>query len=544
MRRRTLIAVFSGLVTAVGAGSASATSVLIVNGRGWGHGVGMSQWGAEGYAQHGWGWRRILEHYYPGTQLAATPQSRVRVLLAAAQRRADIACAGALAVSDASGRSYRLPTGSYRIGPRLELPVGHKRVRLRTAHRHEVSSHMLVVPRSLRSPVVFDCPTAPLTWNGRAYHGRLVVRRTGRRVSVVNSVALDDYVRGVVGGEMPQRWRIDALAAQAVAARSYALATLKPSRRFDLFSDTRSQVYGGIGYETARTNEAVARTAGRVLTWNGHVASTFFFSTSGGRTADVAEVWPKIGDVPYLRSVADPYDVRSPRHAWGPVVVGATRVAAIFGAALDSVHVERTSSGHAATVVLGRRRIDADEFRKQLGLASTVFTLGELSLDRMRAQVTWGGAVQLVARAYDVGGARLQRRVGAGSWKTLKFVRGQARVKVEPQAHTLYRLSAAGVTGPVVGVTVAPQLRATPVAAQVLSGTVRPLSHGTITVARRVASGWRVVAHPKLDAHGVFHAPLLLRPGAYRVSVAGDGRFAAATAEVQVTTRLLASLHG
>jgi hypothetical protein len=78
----------------------------------------------------------------------------------------------------------------------------------------------------------------------------------------------------------------------------------------------------------------------------------------------------------------------------------------------------------------------------------------------------------------------------------------------------------------------------------VLSGTVRPLSHGTITVARRVASGWRVVGHPKLDAHGVFHAPLLLRPGAYRVSVAGDGRFAAATAEVQVTTRLLASLHG
>jgi stage II sporulation protein D len=543
MRRWAVIAVVSGLVATVGAGSASATSVLVVNGRGWGHGVGMSQWGAEGYAQHGWGWRRILAHYYPGTQLAATPQSRVRVLLAASQHEVDVACAGGLEVSDASGRGYRLPAGSYRIGPRLKLPVGHRHLRVRNAHRHDVSAYVLVVRRSLRSPVVFDCPTAPLTWNGRAYHGRLVVRRTGRRVSVVNSVALDDYVRGVVGGEMPQRWAIAALAAQAVAARSYALATLKPSRHFDLFSDTRSQVYGGIGYETARTDEAVTRTAGRVLTWNGHIASTFFFSTSGGRTADVREVWPKVGDAPYLRSVADPYDVRSPHHTWGPVVVQATRVAAKLGAALDSVHVERTSSGRAASVVLGKRRIDADVFREQLGLASTVFTLGELSLDRMRPQVTWGGTVQLSARAHDVGTARLQRRVGAGAWKTLKIVRGEVRVNVEPQARTLYRLSSAGVTGPMVGVTVAPQLHATPVAAQVLSGTVRPLSHGTITVARRVAAGWRVVARPQLDAHGAFRAPLLLRPGAYRVSIAGDARFAAASTDVQVTSRLLASLH-
>jgi hypothetical protein len=117
-------------------------------------------------------------------------------------------------------------------------------------------------------------------------------------------------------------------------------------------------------------------------------------------------------------------------------------------------------------------------------------------------------------------------------------------VKVEPQARTLYRLSSAAVTGPVVGVAVAPQLHASPAAAHVLSGTVRPLSHGTITVARRVAAGWRVVAHPQLDPHGVFHASLLMRPGAYRVSIDGDSRFAAATADVHVTTRLLASLHG
>ena len=115
---------------------------------------------------------------------------------------------------------------------------------------------------------------------------------------------------------------------------------------------------------------------------------------------------------------------------------------------------------------------------------------------------------------------------------------------MEPQGATLYRLSAGGVVGPVVGVAVAPQLHATPVASTVLSGTVQPLSHGALTVERRIGTGWRVVAHPQLDSHGVFHAPLRLKPGAYRVTVAGDGRYAATATQVHVTTRLLASLHG
>jgi stage II sporulation protein D len=533
-------------VLAAGAGtaSASATSVLVVKGRGWGHGVGMSQWGAEGYAQHGWRWQRILAHYYPGTQLAGAPVTRVRVLLGAGQPSAAVGCSGVLHVSDASGRGHLLRPGVYRVGPGLKLPVGHRRVREQIAHGHHVSIHVVTVRRPLRSPLVFDCPSAPLTFNGRAYHGLLVVRRTGRKLSVVDSVALDDYVRGVVGGEMPDHWRIAALAAQAVAARSYAVATLKPGKRFDLFSDTRSQVYGGIAYETPRTNEAVARTAGRVLTWNGHTATTFFFSTSGGRTADVREVWPSAADAPYLRSVSDPYDAVSPHHTWGPVVIRDRRVAAALHAAIGSVRVERSTSGHASAVVLDGRRIDADTFRQKLGLASTVFTLGSMSLAPTQPQVTSGGKLKLVAHTFDVGRAVLQRRAGAGRWKTLRTVRGDARVEVEPQGATLYRLSAGGVSGPVVGVSVAPQLHATPIASTVLSGTVQPRSSGAITVERRVGSGWQVVAHPQLDPHGVFHAPLRLKPGAYRVSVAGDARYAAAATQVHVTTRLLASLHG
>jgi stage II sporulation protein D len=544
VRARGVIATLCVLAAGAGAASASATSVLVVNGRGWGHGVGMSQWGAEGYAQHGWRWQRILGHYYPGTQLAAAPVTRVRVLLGAGQPSAAVGCPGVLHVSDASGRGHLLHAGVYRVGPGLKLPVGHRRVREQKAHRHQVTAHVVTVRRALRSPLVFDCPSAPLTWNGRAYHGLLVVRRTGHKLSVVDSVALDDYVRGVVGGEMPDRWRIAALAAQAVAARSYAVATLKPGKHFDLFSDTRSQVYGGVGYETPRTNEAVARTAGRVLTWNGHTATTFFFSTSGGRTADVREVWPSAADAPYLRSVSDPYDVRSPHHTWGPVVVRDKRVSSTLHAAIQGVRVERSTSGHASAVLLGGRRIDADTFRAKLGLASTVFTLGSMSLAATQPEVTWGAKLKLVAHTFDVGRAVLQQRAGAGEWKTLRAVRGDARVVVEPQGATLYRLSADGVSGPVVGVAVSPQLHATPIASTVLSGTVQPRSSGAITVERHVGAGWRVVAHPRLDSHGVFHAPLRLKPGAYRVSVAGDARYAAAATQVHVTTRLLASLGG
>jgi stage II sporulation protein D len=531
------------LAAGTGAAPASATSVLVIQGRGWGHGVGMSQWGAEGYAQHGWRWQAILGHYYPGTQLAAAPVTRVRVLLGAGQPTAAVGCPGVLHVSDASGRGHLLRAGVYRVGPALKLPVGHRRVRERGAHRHDVTAHVVTVRRALRSPLVFDCPSAPLTWNGRAYHGLLVVRRTGHKLSVIDSVALDDYVRGVVGGEMPDHWRIAALAAQAVAARSYAVATLKPGKHFDLFPDTRSQVYGGTAYESPRTDEAVARTAGRILTWNGHVATTFFFSTSGGRTADVREVWPSAADAPYLRSVSDPYDVHSPHHTWGPIVVRDTRVAAALHAAIRGVHVERSRSGHASAVVLGGRRVDADVFREKLGLASTVFTLGSMSLAATEPEVTWGGKIQLVAHTFDVGRVLLQRRAGAGKWKTLRSVRGDARVVVQPQGATLYRLSADSVSGPVVGVAVAPQLHATPIASTVLSGTVQPRSRGAITVERRVGAGWHVVAHPRLDQHGVFHAPLRLKPGAYRVSVAGDARYAAAATRVDVTTRLLATLH-
>jgi stage II sporulation protein D len=538
----------TGLIAAVcvlvAAAPATAGTKLVVTGHGWGHGVGMSQWGALGYARHGWSWQRILAHYYQGTRVSPPPVSRVRVLLAEKQTRARIGCAAALRVNDKSGRGYALSAGSYAFGPALKLPVGHKRVRVGNGHFRRTPFAVVPVKRALRPPLVFDCPTAPLSLSGSAYHGLLVVRRAGDALSVVNSLPLDEYVRGVVGGEMPDRWGIAALEAQAVAARSYALATLKPGAHFDLYDDARSQVYGGIAYETARTNIAVERTAGKVLTWNGRIATTYFFSTSGGRTANVHDVWPKVPAVPYLRSVDDPYDAASPHHVWGPIVFDAQHVAQKLGVPDGDVSAVRGPSGRIESVQIGSRRVGAERFRTELGLASTWFDVGELSLAGDRTWVLYGGRLELATRADGVGRAVLQRRIGAGRWKTLKVVRGAEHVAVEPQAQTVYRLDADRVHGPVFTVAVAPKLEVTPAGVALLDGAVEPHSRGAITVTRRVGRGWKVVARPRLDAGGRFHVPLRLRKGAYRVTVEGDGRYAATARNLEVTSRLLASLSG
>jgi stage II sporulation protein D len=127
---------------------------------------------------------------------------------------------------------------------------------------------------------------------------------------------MEDYLRGVIAEESPSSWPLDALKAQALAARSYALSSGVSGNGFDFYDDTRSQVYGGVGAETGRTNKAVAQTAGEVVQHKGRVAQTFFFSTSGGHTENNEFSFLGGTPMPYLRGVPDPYDGASPYHRW------------------------------------------------------------------------------------------------------------------------------------------------------------------------------------------------------------------------------------
>jgi stage II sporulation protein D len=345
--------VLAALLLPASAGSAAAAD-FVVAGYGWGHGVGMSQWGAEGYAAHGWGWKRILAHYYPGTTLLRERPQTVRVLLAEGKARVVLGSRAPFLVRDGHGTRIRLAAGRHTVGPGLRL--GGKR---------------------LVAPVRVVPGLAPVSVRGRGYRGELLLYRSAAALQVVNEVLLERYLRGVVPWEMPHDWAADALRAQAVAARSYALATSNPGGRYDLVSDTRDQMYGGIEAETPETNLAVGATAGQVLTWNGEVALTYYSSTSGGRTEAVSDAF-HVPPVPYLRAVADPYDTLSPHHRWGPFRFAPGVLAKKLGVpAVEKLRVRRNASGRVANLVVrwrtGSRILSGRDVEHLLSLPSTWF---------------------------------------------------------------------------------------------------------------------------------------------------------------------------
>jgi stage II sporulation protein D len=283
-------------------GTAAAAKRWIVTGAGYGHGAGMSQYGAYGYAKHGFTYDAILAHYYTGTTLGGTTDTTVRVLLRPAAR--SVGFSGA---SSACG-------------------AGLSTAKVYVAKRKGGS----VVLRTKTGSLVAKCgallsaagaPAVNVIGKG-LYRGALEVRVAGRAsgLNAINAVELEDYVRGVISKESPSSWPLEALKAQAVAARSYALSTAVRGNGFNVYDDTRSQVYGGIAAETPRTDQTVAATRLQVVLYRGKVAQTFFFSTSGGHTENNEFTSLGFGQppVPYLRGVDDPYEAEagSPYEHW------------------------------------------------------------------------------------------------------------------------------------------------------------------------------------------------------------------------------------
>jgi stage II sporulation protein D len=153
--------------------------------------------------------------------------------------------------------------------------------------------------------------------NGAWYRGALRVSATDTgRLKAVNLVDVEEYLYGVVPREMPPNWPEEALKAQAVVSRTFARyqMTANAAREYDISASTASQVYGGITAETERTRRAVDATQGRILTFNGRPALTYFHANSGGMTEDARNVWRVA--IPYLQSVTDDYSARAPGAAW------------------------------------------------------------------------------------------------------------------------------------------------------------------------------------------------------------------------------------
>ncbi|HEY7629612.1 MAG TPA: SpoIID/LytB domain-containing protein, partial [Thermoleophilaceae bacterium] len=285
--------------------AASAATRQIIRGAGFGHGIGMSQYGAYGYAKHGFDYKQILAHYYTGTDLSKATGD-VRVLLETGNRTATFTGA-----TDGGGHALN-PRKTYRV--KLS---GLSRVILYDPKGKQLGH--------FDQPLDITSSSGLLRLNGRAmngvnaghYRGTLEFRPSPfSGLAVVNVASLDDYVKGVVPGEMPTSWAPAALQAQAVAARSYALATDAGGPVFDQYPDTRSQVYKGADAEQPSSNAAVDSTASQVLRYQGEVIAAYFFSTSGGETEDIQNVFYGAKPEPYLVGVKDPYDNISPKHRW------------------------------------------------------------------------------------------------------------------------------------------------------------------------------------------------------------------------------------
>ena len=151
-------------------------------------------------------------------------------------------------------------------------------------------------------------------WDGKPYRGALGFMANSQGLTVVNVLDLESYLRGVVPVEMvAASWPLEALKAQAVAARSYALQRLGSSEAYDVCGTQACQEYGGISVEHPRSDQAVAETAGLVVTYGGNYARTVYHADSGGAVASAEEVWG--GAFPYLVSMRD-VDGRTPHRSW------------------------------------------------------------------------------------------------------------------------------------------------------------------------------------------------------------------------------------
>ena len=450
--RRTLLLTLALLFAAVPAAGAAVRHVI--RGAGFGHGIGMSQYGAYGYALNGREYDQILFHYYKGTRLGSAPSRAVRVLLQPSDPY--IRVRGATAVGGESISKSATYVARESRGRVLVTTAGGRRVgRFGTGVRFSG-------PRALRlmGPALNGVSSG-------LYRGAVEIRTEGAGVTAINVLDMDSYVRGVVAGEMPSSWPLEALKAQAVAARTFALATRKTGGLFDQYPDTRSQVYRGVTGESVRSDAAVRDTAGRVLTYGGEPAVTYYFSTSGGHTENVEYSFIGALSKPWLVGVPDPYDSRSPYHRWQLNVSTATLTRAL-GARGTFRRLEILQRGASPRVVRARvvgsrgsTTITGPAIRARLGLRDSWLTIVSVKSTASRPgsvrPASWGGGPPHRVLQGEFWPAprkhrlRVERRVGE-RWRLVAFedTSRRGRYRVELERTGVYRVRAGSVAGPLV----------------------------------------------------------------------------------------------
>jgi stage II sporulation protein D len=383
----------------------STATQFTITGRGYGHGIGMSQWGAYGYAKYGgFSYKQILAHYYTNTALGRVPNDVIRVRLRGGLSSVKLTCAS----------SYRAAvTGSV-----FKIPAGVTATVTYVNSRYKVSAGGR--SKSFGSPVTFTpdagslkvLTASDLGRTGR-YRGVIRVARYDGALMIVNKLPMESYLRGVLPIEVSYTWPAESLKAQACAARSYAQRSRDPDLAFDVYCSVRDQAYGGRDVEHSETNAAIKATAGEVPTYNGTPIVAYFFSTSGGETENIEYAWNTTA-VPYLKGVKDEYESQTPASykSWGPIRRAGSTVDRSLGSlvqgTLRAVYVVKrgVSPRIVRAAVIGSKGttfVHGASLRVYLGLKSSWAYTTSMSINPAaanKATITAGQSITLKGRLY------------------------------------------------------------------------------------------------------------------------------------------------
>lgn len=355
-------------------------STVQIDGKGYGHGKGMSQHGAHGAALQGLTYREIIDFYYPGTEWE-TAKGRVRVNITAATRNVLVVRHRShLRVRDVqAGKSYVLPDNGARKW-RLRVNAKNRTVVQWTRpgtgwRRWKVFPGVAQFGAGGRPITVIVMPRREVEYRGVVRLARPNART--RQRDTVNILSMENYLRGVVPLEMPASWSPEAVRSQAVAARTYAtFERNRPlARHYQICDTTQCQVYGGASAEHPLSDAAIRATAREIVTYDGEAAFTQFSASNGS--------WAVAGSMPYQVAKRDPYDAWSGNtvNSWR-VTVPATRFETLWPelGQLETIRVDSRDgngrwNGRVRQLTLvgtdGNVALTGDEVRVALGLRST-----------------------------------------------------------------------------------------------------------------------------------------------------------------------------
>jgi stage II sporulation protein D len=354
-------------VEVVQASSSNSGATFTFTGDGWGHRIGMSQYGARGMAQDGKNYEQILKHYYQGIKLGTREDRDVRVMLSPSE-----------IFSIEPNSNYKLYNADNNeevsFTGKLEFSQKSNKVVVKVNDQEITSDKGFELKATNNSNDTFAAVsqvTQGTSTVDAQYRGSFIIGVGNNQPTLTNELKMEDYLRGVVPNEMPASWNLEALKAQAIAARTYAHVQVN-SNSGTLVDTVADQVYKGKATrahsdvswqasEYSRSDDAIKQTVGEVALDNNNILiNAVFHASSGGHTENSENVWTS--SVSYLKGVDDSYDTAtSPFNNWQVIVPNATIARAVFGTTdimVENIQItKRTDAGSVQEVkVTGKHK--------------------------------------------------------------------------------------------------------------------------------------------------------------------------------------------